>query len=296
MKKMADLQREQFVQVFFQPAYESANPTMCDWMLVNGEKVPVVKFIVVRPLLGGKLMNIDEWPAYGEIITGAEFVGVVPNTLPVVENPIFKQFNQSLDLVRSSIWVYNTDTNSFIYGDVWFSTTVYQNDTIQFFPTDIEGWPITLPDGHYLVNATGYDAFTGGTQSLNYSWPFTSQHAPAGETTISGNVTGIGVVTGPLEGVEVLIKWSDLPGGWDVVLTDKSGDFTWTHTFSTAYSGTDLLVTADADSATNLPPPPPSGWNKPFPVSPVSYAIFAPYEGGVFPGNNFVATIQANPS
>ena len=295
MRKMADLQREQFVQVFFQPAYESANPKMCDWMLVNGEKVPVVKFVVVRPLLGGQLANVDEWPGYDEIITGAEFVGVDPQ-YPYVENPIFKQFNQSLDVVRSTMWVYNTDTHSFVYGDIVFSTTVYQNDTINFYPTDGEGMSITLPDGHYLVNVTGYDAFTGGTQSLNYSWPFTSQHAPAGPVTISGNVTGINVVTGPLEGAVVTIQWNDLPGGWDTVLTDQAGNYTWTHTFGTAYSGTDLLVTVDADHATSLPPPPPSGWNWPFPTSPANYAIFAPYEGGIFAGNDFVVTIQANPS
>ncbi|MCX5970717.1 MAG: S-layer homology domain-containing protein [Coprothermobacterota bacterium] len=284
MKKMADLQREQFVQVFFQPAYESANPTMCDWMLVNGEKVPVVKFVVVRPLLGGKLMNIDEWPMPYEIISGAEFVGLDPQT--GFENPIFKQFNQSLDLVRSSIWVYNTGTNSFIYGDVGFSTTVYQNDTIQFFPTDIEGWPITLPDGTYLVNATGYDAFTGGTQSLNFSWPFTSQHEPAGETTISGNVVGTGAFPFPLLDATVIFTWGTEPGAFDTVLTDEEGNYTWTHTFDGAYSGTYIDVTVDPDTVSV---PPGTTWDL---ITPESIPLFTPYAGETFTGEDFAVHFQ----
>jgi len=294
MKKMADLQREQFVQVFFQPAYEQANPTMCDWMLVNGEKVPVVKFIVVRPLLGGKLMNIDEWPMYDQIITGAEFVGVDPET--GFENPIFKQFNQSLDLVRSTMWVYNTDTYNFIYGDVYFSTTVYQNDTINFYPTDGEGSPITLPDGHYLVNATGYDAFTGGTQSLNYSWPFSSQHAPAQNVDFSGMITATGGFSGALEGAWVYASWGDGLNLQHVATTNANGGWLWTNAFDGYYSGVDVLFTIDASKATNTPPAPPPGWVTPWPVNPASIVKFAPYEGGSYTGMNFVVSFIANPS
>jgi hypothetical protein len=177
---MADLQREQFVQVFFQPAFESANPRMIDWMLVNGEKIPVVKFIVIRPLFGGNLVNVAEWPNIDEVIADPEFVGTDPASYAVY--PVWKQFNQSLDMVRSTIWLYNADTHLFISGTPGFRTTVYQNDTITWTPALVwddflEEWiPGTLDGGHYMAIATGYDAFTGGTQSLVFTWQFTVEN------------------------------------------------------------------------------------------------------------------------
>lgn len=151
IKKMADLQREQFVQVFFQPAFEPANPYMCDWMLVNGQYIPVVKFIVIRPLLGGELQNVAESP-----------VGLVEP--PVKE--VWKQFNQSLDTGRSSLLVYNITTNEWMPGTQSFRTTTYPNDTLVFTFTD------TVTSGNFLAIATGYDAATGGTQSKVYTWNF----------------------------------------------------------------------------------------------------------------------------
>jgi len=155
IKKMADLQREQFVQVFFQPAFESANPYMCDWMLVNGQYIPVVKFIVIRPLLGGALQNVAEAP------TGL----LKTSDLPVTQ--VWKQFNQSLDTSRSTLWVYNTLTNAWVSGAVSFSTKVWPNDTVVFTPDN----PISA-GGTYLCIATGYDAATGGTQSKVFTWTF----------------------------------------------------------------------------------------------------------------------------
>jgi len=154
VKHMADLQREQFVQVFFQPVSEPANPKMCDWMLVNGEYIPVVKFIVIRPLLGGQLANVAEAPT-----------GTV--TTPVAT--VWKQFNQSLDTSRSRLMVYNTTTNAWVSGTVSFSTTTWPNDTVVFTPASPIG------DGKYLVIATGYDAATGGTQSFVHNWTFEVQ-------------------------------------------------------------------------------------------------------------------------
>ncbi len=154
IKKMADLQREQFVQVFFQPAFEPANPYMCDWMLVNGQYVPVVKFIVIRPLMAGPLVNVADSPT-----------GLVD---PPV-NEIYKQFNQSLDTARSTMWVYQTlpaASQGFLSGTISFRTKVYPNDTIVFTPKS------PLLRGSFLVNVTGYDAATGGTQTLNHYWNF----------------------------------------------------------------------------------------------------------------------------
>jgi len=155
LRKMADLQREHNVQVFFQPVEEPANPTMCDWMLVNGEYIPVVKFIVIRPLLGGKLTNVTESPT--GLINTAD--------LPVEE--VWKQFNQSLDTSRSSLMVYNTTTNQWVDGTISFSNTDWPNDTVVFTPET----PISA-GGTYLCIATGYDAATGGTQSLVETWTF----------------------------------------------------------------------------------------------------------------------------
>jgi len=184
IKKMADLQREQFVQVFFRPAAESANPYMCDWMLVNGQKVPVVKFIVIRPLLGGQLANVDEVPA--------------PNSLSVdYVNVVWKQFNQSLDTSRSTLWVYNTTTHAWVSGAVSFTSHVYPNDTVVFTPVR----PLTK--GVYLANATGYDAATSGTQSLNYAWTFEVNPI---RVTIHGSVTYYG---DPAEGAEITVKLGD---------------------------------------------------------------------------------------
>ncbi len=61
IKKMADLQREQWIQIFFRPIYDlrsleqTANPYMLEWQLINGEFVPVVKYIVIRPDVGGAI-------------------------------------------------------------------------------------------------------------------------------------------------------------------------------------------------------------------------------------------------
>ena len=152
IKKMADLQREQFVQVFFQPAFEGANPYMCDWMLVNGQKVPVVKFIVIRPVLGGELKNVAEAPT-----------GLVDP--PVTQ--VWKQFNQSLETSRSTLLVYNTTAHDWVLGTISFTSKVYPNDTVVFTPAV----PIRA-GGIFLAIATGYDAATGGTKSVAETWTF----------------------------------------------------------------------------------------------------------------------------
>jgi len=74
-----------------------------------------------------------------------------------------------LDTSRSSLMVYNTTTNAWVSGTVSFSTTTWPNDTVVFTPASPIG------DGKYLVIATGYDAATGGTQSLVYNWTFEVQ-------------------------------------------------------------------------------------------------------------------------
>ena len=152
IKKMADLQREQLVQVFFRPAFESANPYMVDWMLVNGQKVPVVKFIVIRPVLGGELKNVAEAP-----------IGLVDP--PVTE--VWKQFNQSLETSRSTLLVYNTTAHDWVSGTISFTSKVYPNDTVVFTPAV----PIRA-GGIFLAIATGYDAATGGTKSVAETWTF----------------------------------------------------------------------------------------------------------------------------
>jgi hypothetical protein len=124
---------------------------MCDWMLVNGQYIPVVKFIVIRPLLGGELQNVAEAP-----------VGLVE---PPV-NEAWKQFNQSLDTGRSSLLVYNITTSQWMSGTQSFRTTTYPNDTLVFTFTD------TVTSGKFLAIATGYDAATGGTQSKVFTWNF----------------------------------------------------------------------------------------------------------------------------
>ncbi|MGB9876093.1 MAG: hypothetical protein ACPLOU_08210, partial [bacterium] len=96
IKHMADLQREQFVQVFFQPVAEPANPYMCDWMLVNGEYIPVVKFIVIRPMLGTELRIIDS--GYEPTEEGGA---------PMEGFHVWMQFNEPLNTGKSWMTLYN---------------------------------------------------------------------------------------------------------------------------------------------------------------------------------------------
>ncbi|MGB9834822.1 MAG: hypothetical protein ACPLPW_07660, partial [bacterium] len=186
----------------------------------------VVKFIVIRPLLGGQLANVDESPANGAI-----------SQLPV--EVVWKQFNQSLDTSRSTLWVYNTTAHEWVSGAVSFTSKVYPNDTVVFTPDE----PLTK--GVYLANATGYDAATGGTQSLNFAWTFEVNPI---RVTIHGSATYYG---DPAEGAEITVKLGD-----EVLAAAEVGaDGHYTCTFdllAEAY----LTVSLHYQPAGEPPPPP----------------------------------------
>ncbi|MCX5973804.1 MAG: S-layer homology domain-containing protein [Coprothermobacterota bacterium] len=185
IKKMADLQREQWVQIFFRPIYDldgfeqSANPYMLEWQLINGEFVPVVKYIIIRPRLGGAIKNVDERPVPDSVAKGYPVL-----TGTVWDQPgVWKQFNQTLDMSRSTISLFNISAGAwYTMGKTLFMDKTFPKDTIVFQPgfTDLLGnWVrMSLDPGKYLVLVTGYDAYTNGTQSLVYTWNFTIDDTP----------------------------------------------------------------------------------------------------------------------
>jgi len=233
IKHMADLQREQFVQVFFQPAYETANPKMIDWALVNGAYAPVVKFIVIRPMLG----------------TGLKLLGTTPtaNTTasPTSTFAVKMQFNEPLntDPTKSYMALFNTTTGT------WFTTTsttepycgklsftqtgIYPNDTMVFTPCG-------LVPGHYLVFYNAVDADTG-TEVKTGTWEFDLSFTP-GPWTFSGTVTatGIGVTTPSVATATVSVVWTDKCGVDHTLTTTTAADgtFTLTNTFYNYYNVT----------------------------------------------------------
>jgi hypothetical protein len=166
--------------------------------------------------------------------------------------------------------VYNTTTNAWVSGTVSFSTTTWPNDTVVFTPAQ------PLGNGVYLAIATGYDAATGGTQSLVSTWNFTVATTPVPTTvilepktatmtvgqTLQMTVTVKDQLGNPMAGVTVNLNTTlgTVPA---TVATGADGTATFNHTSDTA--GT-AVVTATAGSASDtstitwqeeLPPPPP---------------------------------------
>jgi len=261
IKKMADLQREQWIQIFFRPIYDlrpqeqTANPYMLEWQLINGEFVPVIKYIVMRPRLGGEIINVDEWPEPGSFsdVTVPYFDGVAWD-----QPGIWKQFNQTLDTGRSTLWVYNTTAGTWVDGMTLFIDSIspgYPKDTIVLQPGFWEDgtWFRTgLGTGHYLAIATGYDAYSNGTQSLVYTWEF-DVALQTFDTTVSGVVTqrsDFGTEQGSESGIAgVTVVFLQGPTQIGVTTTDTTGAYDWTSQFP---NPTTLTVRFD-----NLPPTPP---------------------------------------
>jgi hypothetical protein len=279
IKHMADLQSRQFVQVFFQPVAEPANPTMCDWMLVNGEYIPVVKFIVIRPMLGTGLKILSTTPTMGANVT--------------VEGPedftaVKMQFNEPLntDPTKSYMALFNTTTGT------WFTTTsttepycgkltfaktgIYPNDTMVFTPCG-------LVPGHYLVFYNAVDADTG-TEVLTGTWEFDLSFTP-GPWTFSGTVTatGISVTTPSVATATVSVTWTDKCGVDHTLTTTTSADgtFTLTNTFYNYYN-----VTVTVNVAGLFDP------NYTITIDPPSYTEAVDPIGGSYTGLNFKVYIH----
>jgi len=140
----------------------------------------------------------------------------------------------------------------------------------------------------YLAIATGYDAATGGTQSLVYTWNFTVAFNPA-PFTISGTVTGApalaagsqAAVSGtPLEGAVVKFVWST---GTATVETNSNGFYTWTHQFT---ANDNVTVTVDDPGL-----PPGAQWS----ASPSNYVVPVTPLGGTASGKDFLVTYTGMP-
>ncbi|MCR4433126.1 MAG: S-layer homology domain-containing protein, partial [Caldiserica bacterium] len=220
IKKMADLQREQFVQVFFQPVEEPANPYMCDWMLVNGQYIPVVKFIVIRPMLGTELRIIDS----GYEPTTEEYV-------PQEGFHVWMQFNEPLNTAKSWMLFYNVDDGQWFTADpgnypycgefTFTQTGIYPNDTMVFTPCG-------LVPGHYIVFYNAVDADTG-TEVLTGTWEF-DLNFTLGAWDFSGTVTATGEVTETPSDMPVYLEWTDACGNphEEVTYTDSTGSYAFT--------------------------------------------------------------------
>jgi hypothetical protein len=217
IKKMADLQREQFVQVFFQPVEEPANPTMCDWMLVNGEYIPVVKFIVIRPMLGTELRILDSG------LENVEYDDGPP--VPLKDFYVYMQFNEPLNTSKSWMALYNVDEGQWFpwdgdcpfCGELSFTQIgLYPNDTMIFTPCG-------LVPGHYIVFYNAVDADTG-TEVLAGTWEF-DLGGTLGEWSFEGTVTSTGDFAQPLEGVTVVLEYYDACGVFHIeeTTTDSAG-------------------------------------------------------------------------
>ncbi|MGB9834937.1 MAG: hypothetical protein ACPLPW_08250, partial [bacterium] len=239
IKKMADLQREQFVQVFFQPAVEPANPYMCDWMLVNGEYIPVVKFIVIRPMLGTELRIIDS--GYEPTEEGGA---------PMEGFHVWMQFNEPLNTGKSWMTLYNVNEGEWFNGNypycgelTFTQTGIYPNDTMVFTPCG-------LVPGHYIVFYNAVDADTG-TEVRSGTWEF-DLNFTLDTWDFSGTVTATGEITETPSDMRVVLEWTDPCGNSEEreTYTDSNGYYEFTGI--QFYNFHDVTIRLDYDGRYDL--------------------------------------------
>ena len=265
IKKMADLQREQWIQIFFRPIYDltgfeqSANPYMLEWQLINGEFVPVVKYIIIRPRYGGEVKNVAEWPVPDSV----SLVPVPEQINGIWDQPgVWKQFNQTLDQGRSTISLFNISAGAwFTMGKTLFVDTTYPKDTIVFQPgwTNLEGqWVRTsLDPGRYLVLVTGYDAYSSGTQSMVYTWNFEVGEPVLTTLTIAPTIATVTIpypviVQSQTFTVTAKDQWGNLMSGMVVALATTHGALSAASVTTGALGTATFTVSAGTAGVANI--------------------------------------------